>query len=79
MKLSVYLQARKCLDEREILTKPSKFNVEDMINLTAQENDAENKQHGKDYIDDRRNAKSCDIKQDYKVLVQQLKRDKLTT
>ena len=68
----------KRMFRREIRTKLSEFH-EQMCDTdqTARDRDAELKQRGKDYAD--RNARDSNVESGDKVLLQQAKKDKLST
>ena len=64
---------------REIRTKLPEFNEYTDMDLTTRDRDAEQKQRGKDYADSRRKAKPSTIRCGDSVLMEQAKKDKLST
>ena len=64
---------------REIHTKLPELNEDIDPDLTARDRDAERKQLGKDYADSRRQAKPSTICCGDRVLMEQTKKDKLST
>ncbi|XP_064637112.1 uncharacterized protein K02A2.6-like [Lineus longissimus] len=69
----------KLMFNREIRTKLPELRDNTPRNLEARDRDAESKQKGKDYADQRRHAKDSDLNVGDRVLMQQAKKNKLTT
>ncbi|XP_064647487.1 uncharacterized protein K02A2.6-like [Lineus longissimus] len=70
----------KLMFGREIRSKVPQYSESSyQRELAARDRDAELKQKGKDYADNRRNARECEILVDEKVLMQQQKKGKLST
>ena len=69
----------KRMFRREIRTKLPELNEDIDTDLTDRDRDAEQKQLGKDYADSRRQAKPSTIRRGDRVLMEQPKKDKLST
>ena len=69
----------KRMFRREIRTKLPEFNEYTDMDLTTRDRDAEQKQRGKDYADSQRKAKYSTIGCGDRVLMEQAKKDKLST